>query len=260
LASPEGEREVASSSSASKWSRDEIDEAMQRSSPAPLTKQGAGPKKKYTPGKKNPNRPKSGPATDSSLSNLEALSKLAGPGVNGTAAAAGKGRKGSKRSASASLYGQEEEADQLGEMDENDTSLLEDEHWGDVDPDDMRLLRQLTMWRNPVTAEPGEPALFKQIKTGYEIFAEERTRFELKDTSLTTSHHMDPAASDYSQYLQDTVSGSAARDASSIPPTQLAKLNLAFSHDLTLRQRENVVTAIQDFLSRAQPKRSPPTA
>ncbi|CAG8754595.1 993_t:CDS:1, partial [Acaulospora colombiana] len=140
---------------------------------------------------------------------------------------------------------------------------LEKEEFWDVDADDMRMLRRLEVWRNPVTAEnPDDPALFKTIKTGYDLYAEGRTQFRLNDSSATwessspsmsTGHNaVGGAPGDYTNFLPAEAKKLAGMDSSTLSPVDSVRLTLSSATDMNPRQRENMVAAVQGILSRSQ--------
>jgi hypothetical protein len=139
---------------------------------------------------------------------------------------------------------------------------LETEELWDVDADAMRAFRRLTVWRNPVIGdEPGRPALFRSVKTGYDIFAEERTQFKLGDTSAswagnrpTSSSQIDVGgpAGEYGLFLPEKLKKLAGVDSTAMKPADLASLNLALSVNLTPRERGDAAATVEEFVSRVQ--------
>ena len=139
---------------------------------------------------------------------------------------------------------------------------LEDEEFWDVDADAMRAMRRLSVWRNPVVGdEPGRPALFRAVKTGYDIFAEERTQFKLNDTTASWGGNRPTSSSqnevggpggNYGVFLPEGLKKMAGIDSTAMKPSVLADLNLALSANLTPRERENAAATVEEILSRAQ--------
>jgi hypothetical protein len=139
---------------------------------------------------------------------------------------------------------------------------LETEELWDVDADAMRAFRRLTVWRNPVTGdEPGRPALFRSVKTGYDIFAEERTQFKLGDTSASWGGNRPTSSSqadmggpvgEYGMFLPEKLKKLAGVDSTAMKPADLAGLNLALSVDLTPREREDASAMVEDIVSHVQ--------
>lgn len=139
---------------------------------------------------------------------------------------------------------------------------LEDEEVWDVDANAMRAFRKLTVWRNPVVGdEPGRPALFRSVKTGYDIFAEERTQFRLNDTTASWGGNRPTSSSqaevggpsgDYRVFLPEMLKKVAGVDSTVMKPADLAGLNLALSANLTPREREGAAAAVDEILSRAK--------
>jgi hypothetical protein len=166
-----------------------------------------------------------------------------------------RGPKGKSKRALLLGEGEEEQAEG-----HEDLEIGQEEFW-DVDADTMRVVRQMMAWRNPVTAdEPGEPALFHRIKSGYDVYAEERTQFRLNDTSATwssngpTTSHPDMLGGqkgDYSAFMPEQMKRLAEVDTASMKPADVVRFSLTRAVDIPPRQRENVVSAVEDFLSSA---------
>jgi hypothetical protein len=145
-----------------------------------------------------------------------------------------------------------------------DTNVdLEKEEFWDVEANDMRMLRRLGVWRNPVTAEqPDEPALFKTIKTGYDLYAADRTKFRLNDNSATwesnspsmsTGHNiMGGTSGDYTNLLPREAKKLAGVDSSTLSPLDSVRLTLTSATDMNPRQRENIITAVEGILNRSK--------
>lgn len=205
-----------------------------------------------TPKPRVPKRPTEVP---SSMPKMDALGPAPVRSTSG-GSRAGAFKKRGKR------FG-EEKQDEIAalnaEISEKD---LEDEEFWDVDANAMRAFRKLTVWRNPVVGdEPGRPALFRSVKTGYDIFAEERTQFKLNDTTASWGGNRPTSSSqtevggpsgDYRVFLPETLKKVAGVDSTAMKPDELASLNLALSANLTPREREGAAAAVDEILSRAK--------
>ncbi|KIM31988.1 hypothetical protein M408DRAFT_327365 [Serendipita vermifera MAFF 305830] len=178
-------------------------------------------------------------------------------------AAPNGGRKGPVFKKRGKRFGGDEGQDEISALETNISEKdLENEEFWDVDAEGMRALRRLTVWRNPVIGdEPGRPALFRSVKTGYDVFAEERTQFKLNDTTATWGGNRPIASSqnevggpggDYHTFLPEKLKQMAGIDSLAMKPADLVGLNLALSANLTPRERENAATAVDEILSQAQ--------
>ncbi|KAG8833672.1 hypothetical protein FRC17_010276 [Serendipita sp. 399] len=160
-----------------------------------------------------------------------------------------------------SLYGEKEEE----EDGENEDIMSEEGEFMDVDPEDMRLFRQLMTWRNPVTPdEPGKPALFQNVKTGYDLFAEARTEFRLNDytgtvtlngPTITPYIQIGGIGGDYDQLFPKEVQHLTSVDSATLPPLDAARLTLGLRPDVSQSQRESILATIDSVLSRSQARR-----
>jgi len=172
------------------------------------------------------------------------------------------GRQPRTRKRRGKRFGDENEEEAVGMgSDMSIKGLIDEEVW-DVDADAMRAFRGLTVWRNPVLGdEPGRPALFHTVKTGYQTFAEERTEFKLGDTSASWAGNNPTSSSqadiggpggEYSSFLPESIRELAGVDATTMKPADLASLTLALSANLTPREREDAAAAVDHILSRGQ--------
>ncbi|KAG8822290.1 hypothetical protein FRC19_006267 [Serendipita sp. 401] len=174
-------------------------------------------------------------------------------------------RRGPKKGTS--LYG-DKEGEEEAARDDREGSM--DDNFWDVDAEDMRLFRQLTVWRNPVThEEPGKPALFQDMKTGYDIFAEERTEFRLNDYTATVTvngptttpyFQIGGPNGDYEGVLPKGVQNLASVDSATLSPIDAARFTLALAPDMSQKQREDILNTIHNTISRSQARKSQPSA
>jgi hypothetical protein len=172
------------------------------------------------------------------------------------------GRQKRPRKGRGKRFGDENEEEIEGMNADVSEKDLETEELWDVDADAMRAFRRLTVWRNPVIGdELGRPALFHSVKTGYDIFAEERTQFKLGDTSAswagnrpTSSSQVDVGGSvgEYGLFLPEKLKKLTGVDSTAMKPADLASLNLALSANLTPREREDAAATVEEFVSRVQ--------
>lgn len=144
--------------------------------------------------------------------------------------------------------------------DDKESLMQGEEDLGDLDPDTIRMFRQMNAWRNPVVAEEeGKPALFHHVKTGYDLYAEARTEFRLNDhtTTVTVNSPTAPLSNsiggpegEYKFFLPEHIQGLAGQDSSSLPPEDIVRLALVQSADLSPMHKEALAATVREFITK----------